>query len=106
MPRTPRIVEPGGIYHITSRGNDGRWIFFENSDREQFLLRLERIVARYGWVVFAYCLMDNHIHLLVQVPEDGLPLECGIFSVAMHVGGIASTAIVDTSLERGSTTTG
>jgi REP element-mobilizing transposase RayT len=65
-------VEPGGIYHITSRGNDSRWIFVENADREQFLLRLEKITDRYRWMVLAYCLMDNHIHLLLQVPEDGL----------------------------------
>ncbi len=72
VPRAPRTVEPGGVYHLISRGNDGRVIFTTNTDRERFLKGLETVVERYNWVVFGYCLMDNHVHLLVQVPEDGL----------------------------------
>ena len=72
MPRSPRVVEPGGIYHLTPRGNDGREIFLEDADRVHFLLRLGRVARKYRWVVFAYCLMTNHFHLLVKVPEDGL----------------------------------
>jgi putative transposase len=72
MPRPPRIIDPGGIYHLISRGNDGRVIFTTNADRERFLKGLDTVVERYNWVVFGYCLMDNHVHLLVQVPEDGI----------------------------------
>ncbi len=72
MGRALRIVEPGGIYHLTSRGNDGRVIFTNDTDRRRFLKGLDVVVERYQWVVFGYCLMDNHVHLLVQVPEDGL----------------------------------
>jgi REP element-mobilizing transposase RayT len=72
MPRSPRIVEPGGVYHLTPRGNDGRTIFLGDLDREQFLLRLDKTSSRHGWIVLGYCLMDTHVHLLVQVPERGL----------------------------------
>ena len=72
MPRSPREVEPGGIYHVTPRGNDGRDVFLDDADRRRFLLRLGLVARRYGWVVFGYCLMTNHVHLLVQVPDGGL----------------------------------
>ena len=41
-------------------------------DRSRFLARLGLVAARYEWLVFGYCLMTNHAHLLVQVPEAGL----------------------------------
>jgi putative transposase len=72
MPRAPRVVEPGGIYHLTPRGNNGREIFLKDADRKDFLLRLEFTVSRFAWIVYGYCLMDNHVHLLVEVPECGL----------------------------------
>jgi putative transposase len=72
VPRAQRTIDPGGIYHLISRGNDGRLIFTTKTDRERFLKGLDTVVERYNWVVFGYCLMDNHVHLLVQVPEDGL----------------------------------
>src|SRR5579871_1289589 len=69
MPRAPRTVEPDGIYHLTSRGNNGRVIFTEPTDRARFLVFLERVAQEHQWIVLAYCLMDNHVHLLVRVPE-------------------------------------
>ena len=72
MPRAPRRIEPGGIYHAAPRGNDGRAIFLGEADRSRFLVRLGLVAARYEWLVFGYCLMTNHAHLLVQVPEAGL----------------------------------
>jgi putative transposase len=70
--RSIRIVELGGIYHVTSRGNDGRTIFLDEADFERFLMLLEKVAFRYWWVVLGYCLMNNHIHLLIRVPEGGL----------------------------------
>jgi REP element-mobilizing transposase RayT len=70
------MVEPGGIYHLTPRGNDGRTIFLKDADREGFLMRLEAVSLKYGWIIFGYCLMDTHVHVLVQVPQgmlSGLP---------------------------------
>jgi putative transposase len=72
MPRSPREVEPGGIYHVTPRGNDGRAVFLDDADRRRFLVGLGLVVCRYEWVAFAYCLMTNHVHLLLQVPDGGL----------------------------------
>jgi len=72
MPRSPRLVVPGGIYHVAPRGNDGRDIFVDDHDRRVHLELLERVVKKYRWVVFGYCLMRNHFHLLVQVPESNL----------------------------------
>jgi REP element-mobilizing transposase RayT len=66
------MVEPGGIYHVTPRGNDGRDIFLEDPDRVQFLLRLGRVAREHLWLVYGYCLMTNHVHFLVQIAEDGL----------------------------------
>jgi REP element-mobilizing transposase RayT len=74
MPRSPRFVEPGGFYHVTPRGNDGRDIFDDTDeiDRRRHLVLLERTVRKHRWTVLAYCLMTNHFHLLVQVPEQNL----------------------------------
>ncbi len=72
MPRSPRIVEPNGIYHLTPRGNNRRTIFTADRDRLKFLALLTRVTRERRWIVFGYCLMDNHVHLLVQVPELGL----------------------------------
>jgi putative transposase len=72
MGRALRIVERDGIYHVTSRGNDGRLIFLDDPDCERFILLLEEVTWRYGWLVLGYCLMTNHVHLLVKVPREGL----------------------------------
>jgi REP element-mobilizing transposase RayT len=74
MPRSPRFVEPGGFYHVTPRGNDGRDIFDDTDefDRRRHLALLQRTVRKHRWTVFAYCQMTNHFHLLVQVPEENL----------------------------------
>jgi putative transposase len=72
VPRSPRILEPNGIYHLTPRGNDGRRIFTANDDRLSFLTRLDRAAREHDWIVLGYCLMDNHIHLLIQAPGGDL----------------------------------
>jgi REP element-mobilizing transposase RayT len=74
MPRSLRLVESGGFYHVTSRGNDGRDIFDDTDevDRRRHLALLERTARKYGWIVFAYCQMTNHFHLLVQLADGRL----------------------------------
>jgi putative transposase len=72
MARPLRIEFPGAIYHITSRGNARQPIFKDDKDREAFLEALWRVVARYNWLCHAYCLMDNHYHLLIETPEGNL----------------------------------
>lgn len=58
--------------HFTSRGNARNEIFVEDGDREAFLATLAWVVGRFGWVCHAYCLMDNHFHLLIETPEPNL----------------------------------
>ncbi len=72
MPRAPRSIVPGGVYHVSPRGNDGRDIFVDDADRAHFLGRVARVVRKYGWIVLGYCLMDNHFHAVVLVPEGNL----------------------------------
>jgi len=67
-----RIEYPGAIYHITSRGNARQRIFEDDKDRASFLELLKSIINRYNWLCHAYCLMDNHYHLLIETPEGNL----------------------------------
>jgi REP element-mobilizing transposase RayT len=76
MPRPPRIEFPGAIYHVTSRGNGRRGIFLDDPDRERFLLQLAESLETYGVVLYAYALMGNHYHLLVQTPRGNLARFC------------------------------
>jgi len=68
----PRLVEPGGIYHVSSRGTNREQIFFDDESRSCFLDQLARVVDRAGWTVYVYCLMTNHFHLVLQMPGDSL----------------------------------
>src|SRR3954452_9128535 len=72
MGRQRRVQFPGALYHVTTRGNWQRTIFLDDRDRETFLVILGGVVAQHGWVCHAYCLMDNHYHLLVATPAANL----------------------------------
>src|SRR5438046_9253599 len=74
MSRPLRLEYSGAVYHLTSRGNARQKIFWSDSDRELFLSILAQVVSRYGWLCHAYCLMDNHYHLLVETPKANLSL--------------------------------
>lgn len=60
------------MYHVTTRGNNRDRIFRDADDRLCFLARLEAVVRRYAWICHAYCLMGNHIHLIVALREETL----------------------------------
>jgi putative transposase len=64
--------DPDGIYHLTSRGNDRRTIFRDDFDRRSFVDRLAANALEYRWIVFTYCLMTNHYHLVVSAPHGGM----------------------------------
>jgi REP-associated tyrosine transposase len=74
MSRPLRIEFPGALYHITGRGNARQRICRNDEDREQFLSILSHVVGRYDWLCHAYCLMDNHYHLLIETPKPNLSL--------------------------------
>jgi len=71
MARTRRIHYPGLIYHVINRGNNRQMIFFEDADYQLYLNLLYRYKKKYQFKLFCYCLMANHIHLLIKVGEKG-----------------------------------
>ncbi len=66
MPRKQRNWVPGDTYHITCRGNHQQDIFRDDDDREYYLSTLKRVKAAYPFLLHAYCLMGNHVHLLIE----------------------------------------
>ena len=69
MPRVARIVVPGMAHHLTQRGNNRQDVFFVDDDRRTYLRLLRERCEASGVRVLAYCLMTNHVHLVV-VPES------------------------------------
>jgi putative transposase len=65
MPRQPRLIVPEIAAHIVQRGNDRRNCFRQDSDHMLYLLHLRELAAKTGCAVHAYCLMTNHVHLLL-----------------------------------------
>lgn len=74
MARPLRIEYPGAVYHITSRGNEKKAVFRSDQDRINFLNTLQHVNKRYNWICHAYCLMDNHYHLLIETPDGNLAI--------------------------------
>lgn len=74
MARPQRLEFPGAIYHVTSRGNEQQNIFATDQDREFFLTTLSKVARRFHWICHAYCLMDNHYHLLIETLEGKLSI--------------------------------
>lgn len=74
MSRPLRIEYSGAVYHITSRGNARKKIYSNDQDRENFLGVLGTVLKRYNWLCHAYCLMDNHYHLLIETPDANLSI--------------------------------
>ncbi len=73
MARLARIVIPGVAHHVTQRGNRRLPVFFSDEDRRLYLSLLAEASRASGTVCLAWCLMDNHVHLvLVPRREDGL----------------------------------
>ncbi|MEI6511381.1 MAG: transposase [Candidatus Uhrbacteria bacterium] len=72
MSRPLRIEYPGALYHVTSRGNEKKPIFRRDSDRAAFLQILADVSNVHNLVVYAYCLMGNHYHLLVETVDGNL----------------------------------
>lgn len=72
MARPLRLEFAGALYHVTARGNARQKIFFDDEDRHGFLDRLGKEIEQQGWICYAYCLMDNHYHLLIETPEPNL----------------------------------
>lgn len=74
MVRPLRIEYPGAVYHITSRGNERKPIFKDDLDRYNFLQTIHHVNKRYNWLCHAYCLMDNHYHILIETLDGNLSI--------------------------------
>lgn len=72
MPRPLRIDVEDGWNHVMNRGIDHGDVFFADTDRIEFGQRLGDVFDRFGIRTHAYCLMDNHFHLLLHCPEGRL----------------------------------
>jgi putative transposase len=72
MTRPLRLEFPGAVYHVTACGDGREPIVLDDEDRQSFLDRLGQEVIQQGWRLYAFCLMGNHYHLLVETPEANL----------------------------------
>ncbi len=71
MPRHPRVFVPGFPLHIVQRGHDRQPVFVESEDYEFYLCNFAEIKAELSIRLHAYCLMTNHLHLIVTPDLDG-----------------------------------
>lgn len=72
MSRPLRLEFAGALYHLTARGNRQEPIFEDDDDRLVFLDLLAKEVLQQGWILYAFCIMANHYHLLLETPEPNL----------------------------------
>lgn len=74
MPRAAREKSESGIYHVMLRGTDRRAIFLDEEDNLRFEKIITNVHQKSGFHLFAYCLMGNHVHLLIQEVDEPLEL--------------------------------
>ena len=72
MSRPVRIEFPGAHYHVTSKGTNEQAVYLDEEDKAVFLNVLSGVVTRFGWRLHSYVLMENHYHLVVEVPDANL----------------------------------
>jgi REP element-mobilizing transposase RayT len=89
MPRPLRPDVRDSWHHVMNRGVDRADVFFDDNDRVQFGRRLAEIHDRFGVETHAYCLMDNHYHLLQHCPDGGLS------DAMQHLGSIYTRHVND-----------
>jgi len=72
MARLVRVEYEGAIYHVMIRGNNRRTLFYDDRDRHRFLGRLKEMAEEFDVRMYAFCLMINHVHLVVETPHANL----------------------------------
>jgi len=72
MPRTARAKSKSGVYHIMLRGNEKRDIYIDDEDRQRFIETLGDRIKKGKYSLYAYCLMDNHIHMLIRESDKSI----------------------------------
>lgn len=91
MPRQAR--QTGEYLHIIVRGNGKQILFEDDADRKKYLSLLQKYSAETGIIILAYCLMDNHVHLLIRDAA-------GAASVFMKKTGVSYVLYYNTKYER------
>ena len=77
MPKIPRVVIPGCPHHVVQRGNRRLRVFFSDDDKGVYLELIRRHALKCGLSIWAYCLMDNHVHLVI-IPKEKDSLARGL----------------------------
>lgn len=72
MARKPRVHFDGALYHVICRGNQGQRLFRDDTDRRRYMGLLQESPKRFGCQLYAYVLMDNHLHHLIEVGATSL----------------------------------
>ena len=72
MARPLRIEYPGAFYHVVNRGNYRRDLFESAGAAQAFVSTMEEACARYRWRIYAYAVMRNHFHLVLETPDPNL----------------------------------
>lgn len=72
MPRPPRMMFAGAVYHVFTRGNHQESIFADDTDRTKWITLMREAKERFGLDILSYCLMTNHIHLAVRTGQPNL----------------------------------
>ena len=72
MSRPLQAEFPGALYHVTSRGDRREAIYLDDADCQHWLALFGQVCRRFNWICHAYCLMDNHFHIVVEPVEGNL----------------------------------
>ena len=70
MPNGPRVLLEGACYHILIRGNQKQHIFKKDNDFREYVERMKRYKKRYGFKLYGFCLMPNHVHLFGEIEKQ------------------------------------
>lgn len=72
MARPVRIEYPGAVYHVICRGNNRQNVFRDDQDRQRYLEKLSLYCEEKGTELLSYCLLTNHVHILLETPKGNL----------------------------------
>ena len=70
LSRYPRNFAYSQIYHVILKGIDGHDIFYDNNDKDFFLKQLLKTKQNFNLAIYSYCLMSNHVHLVIKCPNE------------------------------------
>ena len=82
MSRPLRIEFPGAVYHVTARANGRQQLFSRTEDGSYFIKLLAREISQHRWTCHAYCLLEDHYHLVIETPEANLGRGMGRLNMA------------------------